>query len=233
MKNLTPVLFLFACTQPDELKTGTQHTVTVDDNEDYSPYCEEVLSSLSSDEISPLGISMDQVLENLSSNYETPLVWQDGTEDCLSTSVTPDIDTIVYVESTEVYPEPPPGVAVNDIGIYCPDYISIQATLLLQTPNGELDEELDVELFVSETEIMDTEAFQTAYFWVEFDSFEGSLISANADETSEYSLSGGLGTEFIGSLNMTTSGSDGDSVWQSSDVLAQWGESEHECAGSE
>jgi len=206
-----------------------------DENESYMPYCAETETALERDEMSPIGVSMDMVLDQLAMNYSKNLVWADGEESCLSGAVSPDESTIRFVESTEVYPEAPPDAMVPAIAVDCPDYIAMDGLVSIMTHDGLLDEELQVTFTVSEEDVLDTADMVNAKYSIDIDAFNGTYAPSADDEISSITISGEVGGVFSGSISMvTTNESDSGIVMANIVDIASWSEAaDPECPGFE
>lgn len=191
------------------------------DTESYMPYCKNIETMLTQDEVSPIGISMDDFLSNVALNYTKALLWDDGTESCLSGTIEPDLSTIRFVESTPVYPEAPSGVAVPSIAVECPDYITFDGYLDLVTPDGILDEELYISFVISEDTLLDENSPINATYTTEIESFNGSFSPAG--QFDGITLSGEVGSIYSGEISVLTTESDGNITLAMIEVLAEWG----------
>ena len=226
------ILFSLAACGQKQNNGDPQDTGDSQDTENYMPYCENVETALTQDEVSPIGISMDDFLNGIALNYTKTLVWEDGTESCLSGAIEPDTSTIRFVESTEVYPEAPPGVAVPMIAVDCPDYVAFDGYLDLVTPDGTLDEELYVTFVISEDTLLDESAPINATYSTEIDGFNGSFEPDG--DFDAITVSGEVGSVYSGEISTMTTESDGNVVLAMLEVLAEWGgDPDPECPGFE
>ena len=202
------------------------------DSDNYMPYCEDVETVLAQDELSPIGISMDDFLNNVALNYTKSIVWEDGTEDCLSGAIGPEMSTIRFVESTAVYPEAPPGVAVPLIAVECPDHIAFEGYLDLVTPDGKLNEELYVTFVISEDALLDDGGPINATYSAELEGFDGSF--APSDDYDSITVSGEVGSVYSGEISVIFTETNGNTALATREVLAEWGgEADSECNGFE
>ena len=222
MRTLCLFLVLTACGEKQTEPESEEQNDNNQSTESYMPYCEEVETFLTQDELSPLGISIDDFMDNVALNYTKTIIWEDGVEMCLSGSIGPDMSTIRFVESTEVYPEAPAGVDVPAIAVYCPDYLAVDGYINLLTPDGMLDEEYFVSFVISEETLWDDEAPINATYSFEVEEFTGHFTPEGAFDS--ITVSGEVGTVFTGRLNMMTSGTDGEIAWAGNETLAEWGE---------
>ena len=220
------VLFLFtACDQ-------RRHGDPSPKGDNVMPYCEDVETVLAQDEVSPIGISMDDFLDNVALNYTKSIVWEDGTEGCLSGAINADMSTIRFVESTAVYPEAPSGSAAPSISVECPDHIAFEGYLALMTPDGLLDEELYVTFVISEDTLLDEGAPINATYSAEIDGFDGSFTPAG--DFDSMTVSGEVGSVYSGEISVMTTEADGNTALAMREVLAEWGkEADSECDGFE
>ena len=209
----------------------------IDDSQDtgnYMPYCSDVETPLALDEVSQLGISGEDFMNNLATNYTTTVRFSDDTETCLSGSVSPDTATFRFVESTAVYPEAPPGTAVPAIAVECSNYIAVDGYYSLLSEDGVLDEEVWVTFTISEESLLDSTESINAEFTVEVETFSGSIEVTSEEEISSLNIQGKVGSDFSGSVTMLTTGGDGDIAWASIETLAEWtGEMAPDCDGFE
>ena len=225
MHLLIALLTLAACGQK-------QKNDPSNDSDNYMPYCEDVETVLTQGEVSPIGISMDDFLDNVALNYTKNIAWEDGTEDCLSGAISPELSTIRFVESTEVYPEAPPGVAVPSIAVVCPDYIAFEGYLDLVTPDGKLNEELYVTFVISEDALLDDSAPINAIYSAELEGFDGSF--APGGDFDSITVSGEVGSVYSGEISVIVTERDGNIALATREVLAEWGEdADSECTGFE
>ena len=112
-----------------------------DDNASYMPYCEDTETPITIDEVTAMGISGQDLMDNLALNYTTTVSFADGTVACLSGAISPDTTTFRFVESVPVYPEAPAGAAVPSIAVECSNYIAVDGTYSIASEGGALDEE--------------------------------------------------------------------------------------------
>lgn len=198
------------------------------------PYCEDVETVLAQDELSPLGISMNDFLDSIALNYTKSIVWEDGSEDCLSGAINPDMSTIRFVESTAVYPEAASGsgTAAPSISVECPDHIAFEGYLALGTPDGLLDEELYVTFVIGEDTLLDDGAPINATYSAEVDGFDGSF--APAGDFDSMTVSGEVGSVYSGEISVIHTEIHGNTALATREVLAEWGgEADTECDGFE
>ena len=129
--------------------------------------------------------------------------------DCLHYSLQLDPNSGRDVESTYV---PASGIgAVPAIDLECNDYVALDGTLSVSTPDGEISEEIAITM----TYNIDVESGEaTGSFYEELPVLSGSFQAENADSSSKYFISGSIVSgQFSGSLIMQTSGEDGDIAW--------------------
>ena len=137
--------------------TGLVLLTSACDNEYNFPYCEETVTELEADAITPSGHSVAEVLAAIEGERQVPLTYSEPSPDGVivehayegSTTVTleltalraskldPEVGSLRWVESEEVYPTT--GI-VPSIAIECYDRIEIDAELGFATLDGAFEE---------------------------------------------------------------------------------------------
>lgn len=183
------------------------------------PGCEEEGIAVAANEETSLGFTPQVAADEMPLSNTVGLEWEDGTVDCLHYSLQLDPDSGRDVESTYV---PPQGNGpVPSIHIECNDYVVIDGTLSVGTPDGEINEEIGITMAYR----IDEESGEaTGSFNQEIAGLSGSFQPSNADASSKYFISGSIASgQFLGSLIMQTSGEDGEIAWAERSFLADWG----------
>ena len=183
------------------------------------PRCEEEEFAVESSEETLLGFTPQDAADQMPLSNTVGLEWEDGTVDCLHYSLQLDPDSGRDVESTYV---PASGIgAVPAIDLECNDYVALDGTLSVSTPDGEISEEIAITMIYN----IDVESGEaTGSFYDELPVLSGSFQAENADASSKYFISGSIVSgQFSGSLIMQTSGEDGDIAWAENAFLADWG----------
>ncbi|RME20694.1 MAG: hypothetical protein D6798_19925 [Deltaproteobacteria bacterium] len=203
-------MFVAACDLP-----GGQDEV-------WAPHCDEIRTPLDAAEVSPLGFSADDLLVGVGTHAEASLVWtDDGATTRLSVDLSPGAE--VYFVDLEEAPVPDDADAVLDIAVICDDYLEVAAGLSLSTDDGLLDDDFDAVLTAS---TVDAAAFSVDAEPADFAHPEIFDPFATGDYDDEgVALYGEVsaGGQTSGSLYFETEGTDGDTAWAASELVAEWG----------
>ena len=106
------------------------------------PYCEDVETAMSADDVGSFGVSGADFLAQIPANAIGEAAFEGADASDLEVEITVDADSLRFVESTEVYPEtdgPVPAIAVM-----CADRIEVNAQMALVTADGQLAETIDL-----------------------------------------------------------------------------------------
>lgn len=134
----TTLLALAACKEETPLPGG----------ESDAPYCADVATDITLDEVTPLGMSAADVLAGIPASEQASFEYANGdTPSALDVAFTAGTG-LRFVESEAVYPEGENG-EVLDLAIVCEDRIEIDGVLELATGDGVFAESLDVILTAS------------------------------------------------------------------------------------
>lgn len=222
---LTAALFslplAFACGEDDD--TGNKG------DEAWMPYCESVSTDLAMDEVSPLGFSGADLGAALAAKYTAPLTWgSGGSSDLL---ITLGLDgPVQFVDLSEAVP--PEGTEhIADIAVVCDDYLRIGGAATLSSADGLLAESLSVEFSAStaSSASFSLERSPTDFAHPEiFAPYEAPPGEAGDIDEVHVLVNGqfGVGGVSTGGIDYVSSGSDGNTAWQSMDQVASWGTDE-------
>jgi len=215
---LLATLALGAC---DEADDGRDEDTDETDSYGAMPYCDEVVTALAPADPA-LGTTGEGFLDAIPADGATAVSWSDGAAGTLAFTITVAPESLRLVVAEAVYPEtdgPSPAIAVE-----CPDYIAIDATVLLETDDGRLAERLDAVLVLDEHESPDgTIAFSAS---LDPDDLVGTLDVSSFLPRDDYdavslSLWAGLqGDALTGTLSAQGEGTDGDIAWAENIELA-------------
>ena len=181
--------------------------------------CEEEEFAVEANEETSFGFTPQSAADDMPLSSTVGLEWEDGTVDCLHYSLQLDPDSGRDVESTYV---PASGIGASPaIDLECNDYVAINGTLSVSTPNEGISEEIAITM----TYGIDIESGEVVgSFYEELPGLSGSFQPSNADSDSKYFISGSITDgQFSGSLTMQNLGGDGDIVLGTNSFLADWG----------
>ena len=183
------------------------------------PSCDEEETSVAANEETLLGFTPQEAADQMPLSNTVGLEWEDGTIDCLHYSLQLDPDSGRNVDS--IYVEPQGLGAVPAIDIQCTDYVAIDGTLSIGTPNGEINEEITITMVYQ----MDEESGEAnGGFDEEVAALSGSFQPSDADSSSRYFIRGSIvHGQLNGSLTMQTTGENGEMAWAENSFLADWG----------
>lgn len=108
------------------------------------PYCEDVETAMSADDVGSFGVSGANFLAQIPANAIGEAAFEGADASDLEVEITVDADSLRFVESTRVSPEtdgPVPSIAVM-----CADRIEVNARMALVTVDGQLAETIDLVL---------------------------------------------------------------------------------------
>ena len=108
------------------------------------PGCVEEESSVAANEETFLGFTPEEAANEMPLSNTVGLEWEDGTIDCLHYSLQLDPDSGRDVDST--YAELDSEGSVATIYIECTDFVAIDGTLSMSTPDGEINEEIAIKM---------------------------------------------------------------------------------------
>lgn len=147
-----------------------------------------------------------------------------GEDTCLQWWLEIDIESAQLLDATLIEPE---DTDVATIYIECTDQLSLQARLSLYSPDGLVDEQLDLTLLFD----LDSEAslennfvhFQESIAVEDWDSG----IHANSEDlegsySSQYNVTGQFNQGFEGSISVFTETTDGEVIQTAQTTMLQW-----------
>ncbi len=218
MTRALPVLFLalLAC---DETKE--------DIDNDVWPYCEDAETQIAPEDETDIGVTGADLLDALPTSTTADMTWSGDISDSLTWGFSADTDTLRFVESTAVYPEPEEGQDVPSIGVECPNYVAVDGILNLQSDDGQLNEAVALTVSLDEYETA------AAGFFVELDpdALGGTLDLSDYLDVGAYDdpvrlfLSGEITDSVLsGYLSAQGSGTDGDVAFAENITIASFGE---------
>ncbi len=188
----------------------------------WAPHCEATRTPLDPAEVSPLGFSADDLLTSIGTSATATLAWTDsGATTGLSVDLSPGSD--VFFVDLEEAPMPDDAGAVLDIAVICDDYLELDAGLSLSTDDGLLADDFDTTLTASTADAasfsVDVDRGDFAHPEI-FDPYAAGDYDAEG-----VSLYGDFsaGAQTSGGLYFQTEGTDGDTAWAASDLVAEWG----------
>ena len=181
--------------------------------------CDEEETAVAANEETLLGFTPQDAADQMPLSNTVGLVWEEGAIDCLHYSLQLDPDSARNVDS--IYVDPQGLGAVPAIDIQCNDFVAIDGTLSMGTPNGEINEEIPITMVYQ----MDEESGETnGNFYEEVTTLSGSFQPSDADSSSRYFISGSIVNGHLnGSLTMQTYGEDAEMAWAENSFLADWG----------
>lgn len=160
--------------------------------EAFVPGCDDATSTPDvGTEITGIGWSGQDLLDRVTGTFVESGTWEEaGTTTEVTLTVTPTGDVTLH-ELTEQ--DPPPGAAVAAIAPLCFDYLSVAATVTLQTDDGALDESFDATATVTGDDsnpatrsanlsgTLDPAGIAGTYTITEIDTNEWDSVSLHAD----------------------------------------------------
>lgn len=114
---------------------------------DEGAYCEDTATVLAMDEVSELGFSGNDVLDNLEGERSTVMRYlESGTDTGLTMDVRYDGGEVRFVESVAVYPDHDGIGNTMEAAIDCQDRLEIDVAVTFASGDGVFDEDWDVAL---------------------------------------------------------------------------------------
>jgi hypothetical protein len=160
------------------LTIGCDETLTSDAPQ--MPYCEDVESSITADEETDIGLTGNDLTDAVPESADGVVEWSGGSIGELNWGFSADSETLRYIESTQVYPEPDNSNApMIDIAMVCQSSIAIDGTLTLQSNDGQLNEAIPVTLSLYDNNL-------AINFFADIDALDGSLDLSDYVEESSY-----------------------------------------------
>lgn len=189
---------------------------------DEGPHCEDTRTGIASDELTPLGFSVDDVLAGVPLEEATRLVYADGTSTDLTVGFARAAGAY-FVDSEAVYPE---GGVTTDIAVICEDRIEVEGMFPFATADGAFSESFASTLFATAESVSIHEV-------LELDNLNGSFDLVPFVQAEDYdALSAWIDVQFVdgasrGTISGQASGEDecsGDecSAWAESVEVAEW-----------
>lgn len=188
------------------------------------PYCEDAESLINLDEETPIGITGSDLVDSLPQSTTVGIGWSGGSSDVLTWGFSADSDSLRFVSSEAVYPEPEPGQDVPSIAVDCPDYVAVDGIINLQSDDGQLNEAIALTIALNEYDLDD----MAANFSIELDpdALGGTLSLSDYLDISAYDsvrifLYGEIiGGVLTGELSAQGEGTDGDMAFAENVTLA-------------
>jgi len=205
---------MFACTG--------DATDTADERISSAGGCEDTPSALALDELSPLGLTADELLAAAGGETVEELLWADDGAAALTLTLTYTGGEVAWVDSEYV---PPEGDGSYTLAMpVCEDRLEVPLALSFTTDDGAFDEAGTVTLSYGEEG-------DTADFWMELIPGElGGTFTPSGYAPEGYEdearlwISGGftLDGASSGAIAGQVSGEDGDTAWAESFEVATW-----------
>ena len=202
------LIFMLACVS-DEMMMGE----SMDCYQDSIP--------LQVNEESPIGIDTESYLEVIPRQFEATLYLEGGGTSCLYGDLDIHTETLSYVESE----------AADDSLLaepYCPNHLSIEATLRLYTADELLDEVIVLKLELTEDTVQQGQLLSD--YQQNIYGLEGSL-GLNLDNA-ELQVSGKVGEGISGMISLQSSYDEGEVMLNEERIIAAWSSESNGCEGS-
>ncbi len=114
---------------------------------DEGAYCEDTATVLAMDEVSELGFSGNDVLDNLEGEHSAVMRWLESNADtALTMDVLYDGGEVRFIESVAVYPDNNGIGNTMEAAIDCQDRLEVDVAVTFATEDGAFDEDWDVAL---------------------------------------------------------------------------------------
>jgi len=188
--------------------------------------CEEVETTITAEEDTPLGFSAQDVLDFAAGSRAATFTYEGGATTDLTLDVGYDAGALRFVDA-----EPPEDLEI-EIGLECPDRVEIEVTIGLSTADGGFDESLPNVLRAFEAT---TASFSFADELGNFSGthdFEADLDAAGVDDYDraavyvDGALEGGPSEHTAGDVFVQASGEDGDgdegTAWATEVAVGSW-----------
>jgi hypothetical protein len=170
-------------------------------------------------EESPIGVDTESYLDLIPRQFEATLYLEGGGTNCLYGDLDIHTETLSYVESE----------AAEDsllVESYCPNHLSIEATLRLYTEDELLDEVIELKLELTEEAVQQgqllSDYHQNIY------GLEGTL-GLNL-ENAELQISGRVGEGISGTISLQSSYDEGEIMLNEERIIAAWSSDTTTCA---
>jgi len=183
------------------------------------PSCDEVETPVAAEDQTSLGFTPQEKADEQPWSHTVGIEWEDGTVDCLHYTLQLDPETARDVAST---PAPIEGSgAVPAIDPECHDYVVIDGSLGMSTPNGEIDEELSISvIYTPYGENGEVEA----NFTLQQSELNGSYNPGADDESAKYIINGSIENGiFSGELLLQTTSVNNGIALAMNNALAEIG----------
>ncbi len=210
---------IFACS------TGADDTGKQDGTDEAASSCDRTETSLSLDEVTPLGFSAAEVWAWLEGTHTTSFsLVEDEVERDLAITV----DAVGTATWVDLEPAESTGGIEPAMEAWCPDTLEIDAVVDFEVSDGSFAEQWTLALSVDQVEAA------SARLEVALDGLSGAYtvpegMTEDCDTSNfvfEQSYSSGGGPS--GELMLWCEGTDGDVAWAGQDQLGVWGEGEFE-----
>ena len=189
--------------------------------------CLEEVSSLGWDEDSPESISMKEFMEAIPESFTSTVVLNEQYDYpvCVEISLIPDTESLRYTTSEYA---PPSGDISNGMMPLCLNRFTVDAQISLTTAQGELSENVGVELKLQ----FEEDGSYFMFLNADLDDVQGAVGNILDGQDIEGIYLDGFITEnnFDGGIYATTIEEDGEIVIATRYALAQWsGEPQEQC----